>query len=426
MAKRFAALILTLALLAGFGTALAGGISDRANPERVYTEAKADFDTAMVFLRSGDPGEAAAARDYFRLAMDGFGKIVSYSDSLYRQYYCAGMIAILEADDLQEQGDRAGAAEKIREAEDNFRLLAAVPFEDGAKVVSYCSARLLLLSGREKEAGEIFQELSGTLDSDKYYWQLVSSKFTASAGTTAAELTWADTAADTDGYEITYMPRGVGSYARTEYTDKPGITLSGLLPRTTYVALLTPMKGTAPSGPSAETEFTTKAPQKISGIRMEEAELYAYSKTARERYLSKLTDKSVSVFLNAVTDTKKREMLIGNGSLWPVESIALPIGEMAFSESGFVFRCMWKQKERPGETVRVVFRTDYGENGSLAYYLDVPVSYTAGFVSMGFYLDDLLDEIYINQGWPSDTDLVVEYYSGETQIYLTGIHMGTD
>ena len=314
-----------------------------------------------------------------------------------------------------------------------FGSLGPFPSADeplnGIRLMTYCEGMQFLLHGLWDEALEQFLLCDGILDTPQLIEKLQQGKqdtihkFSAfSCGSTTADLSWIDINADeTDNYYITYMPKGVERYEKTAQAAVQAVTLSDLIPGTTYVAYLMPVSGSIPTGQSVETEFTTAEPRRPdSVIRIQSAQLYGYSKVARQNYLSRLKrENDTEAFLKAIDN------LLEKGGVWvQADTIPLSISEIAFSETGYIFSCMWKKQSSASPTIRAVCRSEKGDNNNLVYFLDVPATYKATFGSTRFYMDDLLDEIYSNQhGWPYDTDLIFELYDGDTRIYMTSYHM---
>lgn len=324
---------------------------------------------------------------------------------------------------------------EYNEASNIFRSLGGFTPEDdrysAARLQLYCEGQLFTMHGLYEEALDRFTACDGILDSARMIGILTGDRqqtlygFSASCGSTDAKLTWVNVGADADGYYVNYFPKGVESYAKTILADGQGAMLTGLIPRTAYTVYVTPVKGSSPSGLSMEAEFATVSPQRPDGIRTEETTLYVYSKAARDTYIRKMSQNDETVFLKAVIDIKRRQMMVDNGNVQALEdTLPLPVGDLAFSSKGYIFVGQWYAKKQPGEMIRVVLRSENGEAANLIYYKDVPLSFKAGYFSTGFYLDDLLDELYVNQnGWPVDTDLIVELYIGEMQIGLESFHL---
>ncbi len=300
---------------------------------------------------------------------------------------------------------------------------------NAARLQIYCEAQRFLTFHLYEEALKKFMACNGILDSARMV-ELLSSEeqetiynFSAVCGSNSATLSWVDLEPDTDSYFITYMPKDVESGAKTEQSSNQLLVLTDLIPRTTYSAYLIPVKNGIASGLSAAIEFSTGTPQKSTGAKVKEFALFAYDRKSKEEYLRPFKEKSENIYLKAVIDKKKRSIL--KDSVWEVEEeLALPISDMAFADTGYIVYFSWSQKINPGETIRAVIRSENGENKNLVYATDVPVFYKAGIADAGFYLDELLDAMYANQkGWPYDTDLIIEFYSGDTLLCQESYHL---
>ena len=158
--------------------------------------------------------------------------------------------------------------------------------------------------------------------------------------------------------------------------------------------------------------------------------LYAYSMEARNQSNNRMRT-SEDRFLSAFSYSNQVQQFIQMGSAQAVRTIKVPFGSLdgSFNASGYIFQCVLSRNESSAQkdgTIRVVVRAAYAENPNLVYWMDVPFGFQnrdKNYSALTFYLDPLLDQVYNNQGWPDDTDLIFELYLGEELLFQDAYHL---
>ncbi len=268
--------------------------------------------------------------------------------------------------------------------------------------------------------------------------------FSSASGSDYVQLYWKDTEyVANDFYIVCFWPKDVmlDSYKsiyrvpveKSPVDNTQTVRVDGLIPSTTYTAIITPYAQSDDSGEnyhisgrSIINEFTTSRPARsqATGMALSGLELYAYLFSERERYNSWSQD-GVDQFLSAFRFKETRIKYVENGTFIEIANkgdLAVPfgIGGMATAEWGYILHISVKKTEgnSSGDTIRVVIRTTNGTNDNLVYYMDATVEFEkTGQGDVNVYLDDLLEEVYQNQNsWPYDTDLFLEIYRGSVEL----------
>ena len=302
---------------------------------------------------------------------------------------------------------------------------------------TYCQAQRFLEKGLNTQALAYFRMCANILDSAVMIRFLTEDRqetlFGFDATVMSASqvyLSWVDMDDSTQTYSFTYMPKDVETAAKTVLTESADLVLNDLIPRTTYVAYLTPLKNGTVSGLSVQAEFSTSAAQRPRSLQILEPMLYAYSMEARNQYNNRMRT-SEDRFLSAFSYSNQVQQFIQMGSAQAVRTIKVPFGSLdgSFNASGYIFQCVLSRNESSAQkdgTIRVVVRAAYAENPNLVYWMDVPFGFQnrdKNYSALTFYLDPLLDQVYNNQGWPDDTDLIFELYLGEELLFQDAYHL---
>lgn len=125
---------------------------------------KTIYDNGKFYLSIGD----------YESALTCFERISGYADSASWKYWCQGMLEIEAADSLEEEGYLDQARAHIETATRFFTLLAGTAFEQSARYLQYCKARVFELKSLRQAALELYVNLFDILDSDVRYLRLIS------------------------------------------------------------------------------------------------------------------------------------------------------------------------------------------------------------------------------------------------------------
>lgn len=103
-----------------------------------------------------------------------FEQLGAFADSANWKSYCAGMVAIRKAGELEKQGYIAEAKDEIQRAMQLFEFLSPIDFNQNSKrLYTYCLARTYELSRMDQKALDLFSELIGVEDSGERYDRLL-------------------------------------------------------------------------------------------------------------------------------------------------------------------------------------------------------------------------------------------------------------
>lgn len=323
------------------------------------------------------------------------------------------------------------------------------PFPSGEDVLNsvnlklYCQAQRFLLKGLKNEALATFRMCENVLDSAamiRFLSETRQETLFAFAGkaesSSRVRLSWVDMDDTTQSYSVTYMPKGRETASKTAMASQADLVLEDLIPLTTYTVYLTPLKNGQVSGLSVQAEFTTPSGQRPTTIRIQEPKLYAYSTAIRDQHNYRITSSSEDRFLSAFSYSKQVEYFLEMGYVQEASTIEVPFGSLegSYNTKGYIFQCVLARSDslsQPEGMIRVVLRSIHGDNPNQVYWTDVPFTFEKEknkdklekFTALTFYLDPLLDQVYGEQGWPDDTDLIFELYYGEELLLQTTYHL---
>ena len=338
---------------------------------------------------------------------------------------------------LYARGRLALEKHDYNEAISCFSVLYSFPSEEeqlnSDRLTIYCEAQRFLVYGLNEEAQIKFSQCGNILDSAAMIQMLnrgaeltIFSPAAEVRGGTRVRLTWVDTDEGTETYFITYMPKGVRSGQQTIASVNEYVMLEDLIPSTTYTAYISPVTGDSVSGLRAEMEFTTGNIGTNRSIIARENVLYEYNMEGRHQFNSRLSSDS-DAFLDAFSSASTLQYFIQLEVAKVCDKITLPYGPIAAADHGYIYQLALQMNGNaaPVESVRVILRAASADNPNLVYWKDVPVAFEkTGYAFLTFYLDDILDMIYENQGcWPYDTDLIIELIAGENLILNSHYYM---
>ncbi len=305
---------------------------------------------------------------------------------------------------------------------------------NAGQMVIYCDGQIYMLYGMNEEAKEAFGQILGVLDATLIYWHLVNGDYpdvllkvqASDTKSTKIALSWIDTDDDPTAdhqYVINYSRKGVADSAESKLVIECAAELDNLIPETTYSISVTPMKNGSRSGLSKAIEVQTAraSTNRYKYAVSEELVVYSYSCATRDKHNRDLRKTNRDMFFELFATPDQRTTM--TGKLWsPIErggEMILPIASMDFAKIGYLIHGVLTRGSaadpRDNEkTVRIVLRTSDGENDNLVYVKDVKIRFNeTNDAGIAAYLDDLLEQVYQNQGaWPAEDCILDVYVDG--------------
>lgn len=388
-----------------------GGLSLEATP---FLDSKLLFNycNGRVMEDAGKYDEAIAV---YQLSL-------AYQDAAQRIQTCLGLAAKAREDEAQSLYQRGLAANDVallKEAQTYFISVGNADMNEKCqsaidrinKQAAYSSAMKqyqeavakndpLALSaaatafealGSYENSAQMIREIESLIRTIQRTITLTSTKTAVDSIT----ITWLDSAAGSEQYTVAWKPVGNRSEQRVT-TGEQQIVLEGLIPNTEYSICIS-VAGNEALTLELAASTTRESAQAVKGFSVRSSYVVGMN---RRRYVSPAT-------LREYLETNSKPLTFPVDNVIPLEDIDASLQEMIY---GYVVSFEHKDELAGPITVQWILRT----KNSGVYAGEVMEASTlpkAGYTIC--MLDELLDQMYLDQGsWPEETCMLEMYING--------------